>query len=96
MLCLNYLNKTVELLFILYNFAIVPSVGTGIKTSKCCANAGELHIVPSVGTGIKILHITTTGKNDIIVPFAGTGIKAYVIKNSFKASGHRTLRGYGD
>ena len=32
MLCLNYLNKTVELLFILYNFAIVPSVGTGIKT----------------------------------------------------------------
>ena len=31
MLCLNYLNKTVELLFILYNFAIVPSVGTGIK-----------------------------------------------------------------
>ncbi len=55
MLCLNYLNKTVELLFILYNFAIVPSVGTGIKTSKCCANAGELHIVPSVGTGIKTL-----------------------------------------
>ena len=52
MLCLNYLNKTVELLFILYNFAIVPSVGTGIK--------------------------------------------AFVIKNSFKASGHRTLRGYGD
>ena len=33
MLCLNYLNKTVELLFILYNFAIVPSVGTGIKAS---------------------------------------------------------------
>ena len=32
MLCLNYLNKTVELLFILYNFAIVPFVGTGIKT----------------------------------------------------------------
>ena len=32
MLCLNYLNKTVELLFILYNFAIVPSVGTGIKS----------------------------------------------------------------
>lgn len=74
MLCLNYLNKTVELLFILYNFAIVPSVGTGIK----------------------MLHITTTGKNDIIVPFAGTEIKAFVIKNSFKASGHRTLRGYGD
>ena len=34
MLCLNYLNKTVELLFILYNFAIVPSVGTGIKTKS--------------------------------------------------------------
>ena len=33
MLCLNYLNKTVELLFILYNFAIVPSVGTGIKAA---------------------------------------------------------------
>ena len=31
MLCLNYLNKTVELLFILYNFAIVPSVGRGLK-----------------------------------------------------------------
>ena len=38
MLCLNYLNKTVELLFILYNFAIVPSVGTGIKA---CASQGE-------------------------------------------------------
>ena len=53
MLCLNYLNKTVELLFILYNFAIVPSVGTGIKTlahSKISAGVG---IVPSVGTGIK-------------------------------------------
>ena len=34
MLCLNYLNKTVELLFILYNFAIVPSVGTGIKAAQ--------------------------------------------------------------
>ena len=34
MLCLNYLNKTVELLFILYNFAIVPSVGTGIKALR--------------------------------------------------------------
>ena len=34
MLCLNYLNKTVELLFILYNFAIVPSVGTGIKAKR--------------------------------------------------------------
>ena len=34
MLCLNYLNKTVELLFILYNFAIVPSVGTGIKAAE--------------------------------------------------------------
>ena len=53
MLCLNYLNKTVELLFILYNFAIVPSVGTGIKAELAAMQeAGEI-IVPSVGTGIK-------------------------------------------
>ena len=53
MLCLNYLNKTVELLFILYNFAIVPSVGTGIKTVlEVTAREIEV-IVPSVGTGIK-------------------------------------------
>ena len=31
MLCLNLLNKTVKLLFILCNFAIVPFKGTGIK-----------------------------------------------------------------
>ena len=41
MLCLNYLNKTVELLFILYNFAIVPSVGMGIKTPKNVGHFSE-------------------------------------------------------
>ena len=54
MLCLNYLNKTVELLFILYNFAIVPSVGTGIKTFMRPSLSTSIIIVPSVGTGIKI------------------------------------------
>ena len=53
MLCLNYLNKTVELLFILYNFAIVPSVGTGIKTFARITIPNAILIVPSVGTGIK-------------------------------------------
>ena len=53
MLCLNYLNKTVELLFILYNFAIVPSVGTGIKAQNDRIVNRYYHIVPFVGTGIK-------------------------------------------
>ena len=53
MLCLNYLNKTVELLFILYNFAIVPSVGTGIKAEMEREYMQRTTIVPSVGTGIK-------------------------------------------
>ena len=53
MLCLNYLNKTVELLFILYNFAIVPSVGTGIKAITMRYIIAGVTIVPSVGTGIK-------------------------------------------
>ena len=53
MLCLNYLNKTVELLFILYNFAIVPSVGTGIKAQNDRIVNKYYHIVPFVGTGIK-------------------------------------------
>ena len=57
MLCLNYLNKTVELLFILYNFAIVPSVGTGIKTPQKQVLASGDVIVPSVGTGIKTYHL---------------------------------------
>lgn len=54
MLCLNYLNKTVELLFILYNFAIVPSVGTGIKAQNDRIVNRYYHIVPFVGTGIKM------------------------------------------
>ena len=33
-LCLNHLNKTVKLLFVLCNFAIVPFMGTGIKAQK--------------------------------------------------------------
>ena len=53
MLCLNYLNKTVELLFILYNFAIVPSVGTGIKAQNDRIVNRYYHIVPFVGTEIK-------------------------------------------
>ena len=53
MLCLNYLNKTVELLFILYNFAIVPSVGTGIKAQNDRIVNRYYHIVPFTGTGIK-------------------------------------------
>ena len=57
MLCLNYLNKTVELLFILYNFAIVPSVGTGIKTNCYSRKLLTMNIVPSVGTGIKTYHL---------------------------------------
>ena len=75
---------------------IVPFMGTGIKARRKQGKEVNRNIVPFTGTGIKMLHITTTGKNDIIVPFAGTEIKAFVIKNSFKASGHRTLRGYGD
>lgn len=55
MLCLNYLNKTVELLFILYNFAIVPSVGTGIKALFCKNNQVCVLIVPFMGTGIKAI-----------------------------------------
>ena len=57
MLCLNYLNKTVELLFILYNFAIVPSVGTGIKAFNIQSFVSLYRIVPSVGTGIKTYHL---------------------------------------
>lgn len=53
MLCLNYLNKTVELLFILYNFAIVPSVGTGIKAAEPFLAFGGTVIVPFMGAGIK-------------------------------------------
>ena len=49
-----------------------------------------------MGTGIKIVLEVTAREIEVIVPFTGTGIKAYVIKNFFKASGHRTLRGYGD
>lgn len=77
MLCLNYLNKTVELLFILYNFAIVPSVGTGIKTFIGCTAAISLSIVPSVGTGIKALFCKNNQVCVLIVPFMGTGIKTY-------------------
>ena len=55
MLCLNYLNKTVELLFILYNFAIVPSVGTGIKAQNDRIVNRYYHIVPFAGTGIKAI-----------------------------------------
>ena len=75
---------------------IVPFMGTGIKAVHLWRTCQPISIVPFTGTGIKMLHIPATGKNDIIVPFAGTEIKAFVIKNSFKASGHRTLRGYGD
>lgn len=53
MLCLNYLNKTVELLFILYNFVIVPSVGTGIKARRKQGKEVNRNIVPFMGTGIK-------------------------------------------
>lgn len=58
MLCLNYLNKTVELLFILYNFAIVPSVGTGIKAYIPVEDLLAAIIVPFMGMGIKSRAIT--------------------------------------
>ena len=77
MLCLNYLNKTVELLFILYNFAIVPSVGTGIKACMLQHNHSAPLIVPSVGTGIKALFCKNNQVCVLIVPFMGTGIKTY-------------------
>lgn len=77
MLCLNYLNKTVELLFILYNFAIVPSVGTGIKTISSPSYVSKNCIVPSVGTGIKALFCKNNQVCVLIVPFMGTGIKTY-------------------
>lgn len=78
MLCLNYLNKTVELLFILYNFAIVPSVGTGIKAQNDRIVNRYYHIVPFVGTGIKARRKQGKEVNRNIVPFMGTGIKAYI------------------
>ena len=76
MLCLNYLNKTVELLFILYNFAIVPSVGTGIKAQNDRIVNRYYHIVPFTGTGIKMVNADINASVDCIVPFTGTGIKA--------------------
>ena len=77
MLCLNYLNKTVELLFILYNFAIVPSVGTGIKAYMPVEDLLAAIIIPSVGTGIKALFCKNNQVCVLIVPFMGTGIKTY-------------------
>ena len=53
MLCLNYLNKTVELLFILYNFAIVSSVGTGIKTSANQPKVWDTKSYPPWVRGLK-------------------------------------------
>ena len=82
MLCLNYLNKTVELLFILYNFAIVPSVGTGIKTYPSLMSARPNKIVPSVGTGIKAYIPVEDLLAAIIVPSVGTGIKIVSISES--------------
>ena len=78
MLCLNYLNKTVELLFILYNFAIVPSVGTGIKALFCKNNQVCVLIVPFMGTGIKDFTVEINTNKAVIVPFMGTGIKAEI------------------
>lgn len=75
MLCLNYLNKTVELLFILYNFAIVPSVGTGIKAQNDRIVNRYYHIVPFVGTGIKAAEPFLAFGGTVIVPFMGAGIK---------------------
>lgn len=96
MLCLNYLNKTVELLFILYNFAIVPSVGTGIKTSSSNSARCASIIVPSVGTGIKAQNDRIVNRYYHIVPFVGTGIKAAEPFLAFGGNCNRTLHGYGD
>lgn len=96
MLCLNYLNKTVELLFILYNFAIVPSVGTGIKTKLMSYDNYCLSIVPSVGTGIKAQNDKIVNRYYHIVPFVGTGIKAAEPFLAFGGNCNRTLHGCGD
>ena len=97
MLCLNYLNKTVELLFILYNFAIVPSVGTGIK-ALAVSNwyLCPVIIVPSVGTGIKAQNDRIVNRYYHIVPFTGTGIKAAEPFLAFGGNCNRTLHGCGD
>ena len=76
MLCLNYLNKTVELLFILYNFAIVPSVGTGIKAQKTALNMGATTSYPPWVRGLKLGGADTWATSTTIVPSVGTGIKA--------------------
>ena len=96
MLCLNYLNKTVELLFILYNFAIVPSVGTGIKAHRAQNNSAPEIIVPSVGTGIKAQNDRIVNRYYHIVPFVGTGIKAAEPFLAFGGNCNRTLHGCGD
>ena len=96
MLCLNYLNKTVELLFILYNFAIVPSVGTGIKAQNDRIVNRYYHIVPFVGTGIKAQNDRIVNRYYHIVPFVGTGIKAAEPFLAFGGNCNRTLHGCGD
>ena len=96
MLCLNYLNKTVELLFILYNFAIVPSVGTGIKAAQTRWYICRNKIVPSVGTGIKAQNDRIVNRYYHIVPFVGTGIKAAEPFLAFGGNCNRTLHGCGD
>ena len=96
MLCLNYLNKTVELLFILYNFAIVPSVGTGIKTWIAESQMLDETIVPSVGTGIKTWLLIAISRSNTIVPSVGTGIKIISGTGHGYVGMYRTLHGYGD
>ena len=78
MLCLNYLNKTVELLFILYNFAIVPSVGTGIKAVYHKHLEQKIVSYPPWVRGLKLTFLRHKQRIVLIVPSVGTGIKAYI------------------
>ena len=74
-LCLNLLNKTVKLLFILCNFAIVPFMGTGIKIGTLRQTHATGQSYPSWVRGLKVYQERDMDMWECVVPFAGTGIK---------------------
>ena len=82
--CINFLNKTVKLLPILYDFVVAPFVGAWIKIIGGRYSPGRIRSHPSWVRGLKYQMADQIACAGQVAPFVGAWIKIVSDMHSVK------------
>ena len=93
---INFLNKTVKSLSILYDFAVAPFTGAWIKMSKPIIAKKPFLVAPFMGAWIKIAFLLDKALKIFVAPFTGVWIKIVKSEGIYTINHGRIPRGCVD